>query len=100
MALCITNSVAVAIAFLNGALACWLGELCFSAMLYKKISRKKPQGFLWLFFLAEFVKLSVYAIFFVALIKIFHLSLAPTTMGFVINLILFWITSFRALGNF
>ena len=100
MVLCITNSFAVAAAFLSGAFACWLGELCFFAMLYRKISRKKPQGFLWLFSLAEFIKLSIYAVVFVALIKIFHLGLAPATMGFVTNLILFWIVSFRALGNF
>jgi F0F1-type ATP synthase assembly protein I len=81
--------------FLAGSIACLLGQLCFFVLLIGKIKHKKPTGFLTRFFLAESIKLCVYAISFVCLIKIFHLAPAPTLIGFSVNLLLFLIFSFK-----
>lgn len=90
----LTQSPLIGYSFLAGAVACLLGQLCFFVLLFNRIRRKKPSGFVGRFFLAEFIKLSVYALAFAYLIKIFHLPLAPTLLGFAVNLVLFLMFSF------
>jgi len=90
-----TQSALIGYSFLAGAIACLLGQLCFFALLFNQIRQKKPKGFVSRFFLAECIKLGVYSFAFVSLIKIFHLTLAPTLLGFSVNLVLFLIFSFK-----
>lgn len=91
----LTRSPLFAESFLGGSAACILGQVCFFALLIKKIKRKKATGFLKLFFLAEWLKLSIYALAFVGLIRMSHLQVAPALLGFVVTLVLFWLFSFK-----
>ena len=91
----LTQSPLVGYSFLAGGMACLLGQLCFFALLFNRIMQRKPNGFIGQFFLAELIKLSVYAIVFVGFIKIFHLAFAPTLLGFFVNLVLFLLFSFK-----
>lgn len=91
----LTQSPLFAESFLGGVIACFFGQLCFFALLIKKITRKKPTGFLKLFFFAEWLKLSIYALSFVGLVHIFHLQAADALLGFIVTLVLFWIFSFK-----
>ncbi len=94
-----TKPFIVALSFLVGALLCWFGELCFTALLSWKIERKRPKGFVWFFAFAEMIKLALFAILFVIAIEVFRFHLLPTFAGFLFNLIFFWIYSFKALGS-
>ena len=90
----------IAQSFLMGAAVCWLGELVFSGMLIGKIRAKRPKGFMGLFYVAELAKLATFGFAFVCAVKVFHQPMAPLLAGFVVNLGLFWILSFKALGEF
>jgi F0F1-type ATP synthase assembly protein I len=93
------KSSTVAYSFLSGGAVCWLGEYSFAFLLVNKIKRKRPQGFLWVFYIAEIFKLALFALLFVVAVARLHLLLLPTLIGFIVNLFLFWILAFKALGE-
>lgn len=79
----------VAVSFLSGAIVCWIGEYIFAFLVIRKIQQKRPQSFLWVFYGAEFLKLSLFAGLFVVAIMKIGVLLAPALMGFIANLVFF-----------
>ena len=65
----------------------------------KRLQNKRPQGFLTLFLLAEMLKLFIFAVFFVGAVERFQLHAFPTLLGFLVNLVLYWVLCLTALGD-
>jgi F0F1-type ATP synthase assembly protein I len=95
----VTNPFIMALSFLAGSVACWLGNAFFALMLYWKIKRKKPQHFLVVYYLGEFLKLAVYAILFVIIAVVFRLHMHPMLSGFILNIVIFALLFINALGD-
>lgn len=95
----LTKPFFFALSFLAGCFVYWAGEICFSLILLGRIGKKKPEGFLWFFSFAEVVKLIVFAVLFVLLVEKLRLHIFPMFAGFLMNLLLFWLLSIRALGD-
>lgn len=101
LAVCLwlSKTAETAISFLLGAAACWIANLVYAIPLLQKMRSKSSKGFLWVFYLAETVKILLYGVLFVAGIWLFKAKIVPMLAGFILNLFCFWFIYLYNLGK-
>lgn len=88
-----------ALAFIAGALVCWLVNVIFAVPLLRKITKRSRHHFLVLFYLLECVKLFLYPALFISTLIVWQLAFEPMLIGFILNLCAYGLISLISLGD-
>lgn len=93
--LLVTQNRYIACSVLLGGLVWLLPNLYFAAKVFAKVGPKTTsQGLLRNFYQAEIIKLALYAILFIVVVKFLSMAVLPLLIGYAVAQIAFWSAPF------